>query len=79
MTTIRRKPADDHLLAFCWCGRVSAYIPAQDVRDGKTFLCSSACWGYYLARGVRFPKTLTDVEADAIHPDDSPEPGTVNL
>lgn len=67
MTSIRRKPEGDYLLAYCWCGRVTEYILASDVRAGITFRCSKACWTYYQARGVKFPTSPLD-ELPA-HPD----------
>lgn len=58
MTSIRKKPEGDFLLAYCWCGRMSDYIPGEAVRKGTTFKCSSACWTYYRLRGPKFPDTF---------------------
>lgn len=60
MTSIRRKPEGDYLLAFCWCGRVARYIAGEDVRAGRTWTCSKQCWTYYRARGVQFPASPLD-------------------
>ncbi len=58
MTSIKRKPEGDYLLAYCYCGAMATYVEGRHIRDGKTWQCSQSCWTYYQARGPKFPNTF---------------------
>ena len=58
MTSIKRKPEGDYLLAYCYCGAMATYVEGRHIRDGVTWQCSQSCWIYYRTRGPKFPNTF---------------------